>query len=312
MDKEIIKSIFDEFYEKNQEKIAKLDIFNKKALSIPEYLELDNRERMLTMELGKQQFLKQKTDKIVEELTKIKESKKLLLEKNNININDYTYKINCKKCNDTGINNGKYCTCFLQAYNNIIMNNCGIDLSSIPYLKDYDINIFDDEQRKYVQDILTNLKKYVKNFGNGENKNILLVGGTGVGKTYLAQCVAKEIIKEKNTVFFTSAFNLNNTFLKIHVAPELDKITLLKNLLEVDLLIIDDLGTEPMLNNVTKEYLQLLLNERLINNKSTFITSNLDPNTILERYEERIFSRITNKRNTLMYNLVGKDLRVKR
>ena len=72
---------------------------------------------------------------------------------------------------------------------------------------------------------------------------------------------------------------------------------------------IDDLGTEPVLKNVTLEYLYLILNERLTSNKATVITTNLDLNGIINRYGERIYSRITNKSNTFVCRFTGADLR---
>ena len=81
---------------------------------------------------------------------------------------------------------------------------------------------------------------------------------------------------------------------------------------QADLLVIDDLGTEPMRKNVTKEYLLILLNERIAKGKSTIITTNLNPEQVLEKYEERIFSRMFNKRETLILQFVGKNQRLKR
>ena len=76
------------------------------------------------------------------------------------------------------------------------------------------------------------------------------------------------------------------------------------------MLIVDDLGTEPIFKNVTKEYLYLLLSERSRLNKLTVISTNLGPQELMNRYNERIFSRLFNKRESLNYQINGKDIRL--
>ena len=138
-----------------------------------------------------------------------------------------------------------------------------------------------------------------------------MCGASGTGKTYLTKCIAKERIERGYTTLFASAFDLNNMFLQEHLAQSNQKEHL-QDLVDLDVLIIDDLGTEPMRKNVTKEYLLLLLNERLSKGKSTIITSNLNPEQVLFRYEERIFSRIFNKRTSLILEFKGKNSRLKK
>ena len=104
---------------------------------------------------------------------------------------------------------------------------------------------------------------------------------------------------------------MNNLFLSYHTTFDDQKQNYIDALLEPDVLFIDDLGTEPVLKNVTKEYLYLLLSERTNNNKLTVITSNLELDAILSRYNERIFSRLCNKRESFVAKIEGKDLRLK-
>ena len=84
---------------------------------------------------------------------------------------------------------------------------------------------------------------------------------------------------------------------------------MLDSLLDPDLLIIDDLGTEPVLRNVTKEYLLAVIQERMLKHKATLISTNLSPEQIFDRYGERLFSRITHKGKSLLINIEGNDLR---
>ena len=80
-------------------------------------------------------------------------------------------------------------------------------------------------------------------------------------------------------------------------------------LIEVPLLLIDDLGTEPMMRNITVEYLFTLLNERMANKRHTVVATNLTPMQIQERYGERVASRLLDSSAGVTARFQGKDLR---
>ena len=140
--------------------------------------------------------------------------------------------------------------------------------------------------------------------------NIVLTGKTGVGKTFLMECMANELIKNGNIVFWTSAFNLNQLLLKYHTTFDDNKTNYVSNLLEAEYLFVDDLGCEPTLKNVTVEGIYNVLAERIENNKKTIISTNLNLKEIQDKYGERIFSRLLNKSNSLCINIENKDLRL--
>jgi len=140
-------------------------------------------------------------------------------------------------------------------------------------------------------------------------KNIVLCGPTGTGKTYIVNCLANDLLKRNFSVMFTSAFNFNNLLLSMHLAPLAQKEEMLNNLIDTDVLVIDDLGSENILKNVTEEYTCNILNERRYRGKYTFITTNLDMLGIQDRYGERIMSRLLGG-DTLKIKLDGSDLRL--
>ena len=123
--------------------------------------------------------------------------------------------------------------------------------------------------------------------------------------------MANEIAKNGKYVIYTSAFDLNQTFLSYHLAKIEDKRAILDPYLTCDALIIDDLGTENMLNGVTIEYLYLLVNERLTKGLNTIINTNLTPEELFNRYDERIYSRLIDKNLSVILNFNTKDLRKK-
>ena len=76
------------------------------------------------------------------------------------------------------------------------------------------------------------------------------------------------------------------------------------------LLLIDDLGTEPMMRNITVEYLFTLLNERIAAKRHTVIATNLSPVQLQERYGERVMSRILDRSRGVALKFVGRDVRL--
>ena len=163
------------------------------------------------------------------------------------------------------------------------------------------------------------VKEYYKKFESWADRfpdikihNIVLQGNTGTGKTYLASSICNRLTSRNFTIQSYTAFGFNNLMLKYHTSFDETRGSIIESVLDCDVLYIDDLGSENILKNVTIEYLFLVLNERLIKNKSTIITTNLTPDQILNRYGERVFSRLMNKSNSVLVKLDGEDMRLKR
>lgn len=138
---------------------------------------------------------------------------------------------------------------------------------------------------------------------------LFFYGDTGVGKTYLSHCIAKELIDRAYFVLYFTSFDLfdllaKNTFQKDAAASDVAGF-----IYDCDLLIIDDLGTE-LTNNFVASQLFCCINERIMNHKSTIISTNLAMDDFLETYSERIFSRISS--NYTMLRLIGNDIRIQK
>ena len=139
---------------------------------------------------------------------------------------------------------------------------------------------------------------------------MLITGNVGAGKTYLLTACANLCAELSKSIFFVTAFSLGNTFLNVYTNAA-DARDIFATLTETDVLLIDDLGTEPVFNGVTAQLLFSLINERIVNKKQTFVTTNLSLNDIRERYDERIFSRLMDKEKSIVLEMSGKDLRLK-
>ena len=153
--------------------------------------------------------------------------------------------------------------------------------------------------------VLDVCQSFVHTFDNSFS-NLLLTGETGVGKTFLANCIAKELLDTYHSVIYLTATEFFKCFENSDFRRNLDNSIDVNYFLECDLLIIDDLGTESS-NSYTNSKLFYVINERLLRNKSVIISSNFTISQIEDFYSERIFSRIISSYTIL--RLFGTDIR---
>ena len=246
----------------------------------------------------------------MEDLAQKKEKVEQVLHSFGKTLSYFEPEYNCNICQDTGFANGKKCVCFENAIAKALTKDVGQSIDNSHTFAFSNFALFDDEQK--TRTLFSKMEQWCDSFPNVKAKNILLSGPMGVGKTYLAESIANKLLDKNVNVSFFSAFALNNLFLQFHTTFDDSKFNFLSPLLSCDVLFIDDLGTEPKYKNVTEEYLYLIINERSVNSKSTVITTNLDLDGILSRYGARTFSRICNKSSSILLNISGSDLRLKK
>ena len=152
------------------------------------------------------------------------------------------------------------------------------------------------------------LEEFADRYPEARWRNVVLSGAGGLGKSFLLNCVYARVGGRGFPVTRTTAYRMFDAMRRRHVgdAEEADGFAAL---LEAPLLLVDDLGTEPMMRNITVEYLFLLVNERMEAGLSTMVTTNLTPAQIQERYGERVCSRLFDRLSALAIKLEGKDLR---
>nr|MBQ7884490.1 ATP-binding protein [Clostridia bacterium] len=269
-----------------------------KAYTAPEFKELYNAQREAEIELARRQAYGEPFADIQRTLQQISLKQEFCLKTLGLNSTDLYPNYECKECNDTGYADGHLCNCLKKEINKQLMQYSGFT---------HKLSTFEDN--KYDHPAFDLMQKWCNTKNN--KTNILISGYTGTGKTFLTECIANELIKNNRVVLFSSAFNLNNQLLNYHISFDAGREQIIKPFLESEVLIIDDLGTEPMLKNVTCEYLYMIINERMLNNLTTIITTNLDMNDILTNYGERIFSRLANKKISILIRLENEDLRLK-
>ncbi len=225
----------------------------------------------------------------------------------------------CPDCKDTGYIGTNKCHCFKKAIVDLLYTQSNLQETlekenfSTCCSGFYSCNHIDPRtgrsSREAFEIALKACHEFVDTFSD-EFRNILLYGDTGVGKTFLSHCIAKELIESSHPVIYFSASQLfdyfaKNTFSKKEEQEE----DALEYIYDCDLLIIDDLGTE-LSNTFTLSQLFVCLNERILRKKSTIISTNLALEDINAIYSERIFSRISS--HYTMLRLTGDDIRIQK
>lgn len=237
--------------------------------------------------------------KTVEEQKRIRAE---LLAKYGVAEADLTPKYTCKKCEDTGYVNGQPCGCLQTAIRTLIVDESNVANKNFTFetsteTDKHNIAVYKMAQKVCEQNIF---------------QNILLMGKTGTGKSYLLSSCLNKCAQNGKSVLFITAYKLNSLFLECHLSDIATHQTIMDNLTDVDVLAIDDLGTEQVYKNVTAEYMFLLINERIMRKKQTFISTNLSLADIRERYDERLFSRMIDQNLTFVAKLEGLDKRVRK
>jgi len=227
-------------------------------------------------------------------------------------------KYKCNDCKDTGYINGKQCRCFKQKVIDLVYSQSNIkDSIANESFSDFSMDFYSDKQI----DPSSNMSSYalasmayqrslefVSEFEN-IHPNVLFYGNTGVGKTFLSNCIAESLLQKGHSVLYFTAYQLFETLSSGVFSRDSAAISNNKSIFDCDLLIIDDLGTE-LTNTFTNSQLFLCVNERLLRKKSTIISTNLSPNQLIDTYSERTFSRIIN--NYSILKLFGEDIRMKK
>ena len=224
----------------------------------------------------------------------------------------------CKDCRDTGFIDGKHCHCFTQQAIDMIYTQSNIkdvlqsenfSTFSFDYYSDVEVNpntglsSLDTAKAAY-----TTCQEFVENF-NDTFSNILFYGDTGTGKTFLSNCIAKELLDKGHSVIYFTAFQLFDILSKGIFDKDNKAIDAHQNIFDCDLLIIDDLGTE-LVNSFTTSQLFLCLNERILRKKATIISTNLNLGQIADIYSERVLSRIAGHYKII--KMFGDDIRMKK
>ena len=236
----------------------------------------------------------------------------------------------CNLCSDTAIYNGGKCPkCYSTTWVQVLRENIDPLLPQKEHNFDnFDLNIFSEKSvntavgkvkpRDQIEGILDLSKQFLADFPKSSD-NLFFTGRAGTGKTYLAECIANEVLKKNYLALVLDMLKIEEIINNLRTkqrsfSTKAEQLSKAQNdydlLLEADLLVIDDLGLQTdLLTNPLAELIAIL-RERNINKKVTIITSNYDIKDLKKVFDERLFSRLM--QNFKMLPFVGEDLRLKR
>ncbi|MBQ8451289.1 MAG: ATP-binding protein [Clostridia bacterium] len=304
----INSQIENEFKVKRERADARAKAAQARAQGSRVYHDLNSLEKELILKIASAKTNGENTKDLEKVLLETQNRKLLVLKKLGISEADLEPKFECKKCNDVGFVNGVMCQCFKRRRTEEILKASGLGNGEILTLKNFETTAKNKQQSEFFEKLKNKLELWCEKFPT--SKNLIFQGKTGVGKTFSAKCIAGEIAKKGFEVLFVSAYEMSSMFLKYHTTFSSQKEAFFAPLVEADLLVVDDLGTEPPYKDVVFDYLYLLLSERERFARPTVITTNLLPSQIMDYYGERIYSRIFNKKTSVRLQILGDDLRV--
>ena len=301
---EILKKSIQTIKNNHAIKILECQNYKQSLYENPEILLLANSLGAIKIEIAKSENENKDTTKLKQEKIELLTKFLKILKQNGKDTSKIIPHFDCKICHDQGfLENGEMCECLKNEFCNNLMKETGLDLSKFPTLDNINLNVYPNKSE--IENIVNNLLSLKSSNYN----TILFSGATGTGKTYIAKCFAKTNCKNQMLTRFYSSSEINKLFCEAHFnINKLDSI--LFDLQDAEVLIIDDFGAEAKYKNITSEYFLNLLNERQNKNKITLITTNLTLNDIKNFYTERFLSRILDKEISLKYNFQGKDLRI--
>lgn len=224
----------------------------------------------------------------------------------------------CALCRDTGYVGEpvhEQCSCLKRAVMNRLYQAEGLQGLERENFAAFDETIFPDDpiegrrstQRGYIQKIRRRCEEYADTFASGEGKGLLLCGKSGLGKTFLMNCVAQRVLERGYSVVVISAYKLIEAMRRFQFGE--DGLEQVQDMLSCDLLCIDDLGSEPMLRGITVSSLYHIVNERRNANRAIVVTTNCITQELYEKYDDRIAARLCDTGRMQIYEFIGVDVR---
>lgn len=224
----------------------------------------------------------------------------------------------CPICKDTGYVGEPVhepCVCLKRAVLNKLYENEGLQGLENENFEMFNENLFPDtpfenmkgNQRAFIRRCRKFCEDYADEFEAGTGKGILMYGRSGLGKTFMMNCVAQRVLERGFSVVVISAYKLIETMRKYQFSGEnADQV---QDMLTCDLLAIDDLGSEPMYRGVTISALYHIISERHNSKRAILVTTNCDADQLSELYEDRITNRLKDPSRMMTIHFMGTDVR---
>ncbi len=271
------------------------------------YRDLDHKAGMIAVSYAERLFSGEPgaKEKMDAEIATVARDKKALLVSAGLSEDYLEMQYHCPLCKDTGyIDNREKCRCLKEKELNILYSQSKIqNMLKRENFETLSYEFFEGQQLEEYQKTVEVSKTFVDQFDR-KYQNLMFIGTVGCGKTFLTNCIAKELIDSFHSVIYFSAPQLFDALADATFNNKGSRTA--ADLNECDLLIIDDLGTE-LTNSFVGSSLFSLLNERHMREKSTLISTNLGMGELADRYSHRTASRFISNYDICVMS--GPDIR---
>jgi len=291
-----IHSLINSEYKKLQNDYEQQKELSKQTLyaHFPRIEEIDNEISMLAITSAKK-VLEEKitpeeaTSLMKQRADKLKKERMSILQNNDYS--EYTPKYKCDLCSDTGYTqDGSKCRCYMQRLRSLIVlpgenANTESEFFKNAVFENFNLSYYPDEidtscgyiPRQMMKMNLAKCMQFANDFTSNNSGNILLYGPSGLGKSFMAACIFNKISDKGYYAMYKSSYRLFQ-FMEDYKFGKIDRDTYsiaYNSVYDCDLLVIDDFGTE-FITSYTQSVFFDLLNSRLINGKSTIVSTNLN------------------------------------
>jgi len=265
---------------------------------------------------------------LTKQMQELKQKRERLLQSLHISPSEFLPKYECLYCDDTGFSkdSGEACSCYKQVLLSTAYRQSGLEILYKENFQAFNPDYYSDKPnpevyssnlspRENILMIKERCLSFIENFESPEDKNLLFTGEPGIGKTFLSNCITRELLNNGRTVIYQTEPILLDIIMNYKMRfekPQYFNDEMYTALLEADLLIIDDLGTES-LNSSRFSELFNILNSRLLTQENrktkTILSTNLSLEQLWKHYDDRIISRVMG--NFDICRFFGDDIRIK-
>ncbi|HMM32058.1 MAG TPA: ATP-binding protein [Clostridia bacterium] len=279
--------------------------------AIPRLMEIDDERRAAAFSLGER--LRHSSDPqrdrsdVQALIDRMNQEEAAILKLHGLECDYLKPRYRCALCSDTGYvgeSEKTMCRCLIQR---LTQNRFETShLHPQERFETFRTDVYPSEtQKKLALKARQKCESYADAFPENDPKSLLITGNSGLGKSFLLNCIANRVYERGHGVYKLTAYNLIETVMK-----GIRGNAGMPDFVSPELLIIDDLGTEQMIKNITCETLFSVINERQSSGKATLIATNLSREKLIDFYGERLYSRLIAPRHSAALKLEGENLHI--